>query len=125
MTEGLPTFLYHPDPIATGSIVAASIRCACCHRLRAFCYRGTVYAAEDLDNRLCPWCIADGSAARVFDAEFTEPSWTATDGVSVEATEIVVHRTPGFVGWQQERWLHHCNDAAEFHGLMGASDLAS
>ncbi|MEU8285156.1 CbrC family protein [Micromonospora sp. NPDC048905] len=29
------------------------------------------------------------------------------------------------VGWQQEQWLHHCRDAAEFHGAVGANELAT
>ncbi len=35
----------------------------------------------------------------------------------------VLHRTPGFRGWQQERWLAHCNDACEFLGLAGWKEL--
>ncbi|MOA39335.1 hypothetical protein D3C78_1611030 [compost metagenome] len=32
-------------------------------------------------------------------------------------------RTPGFNGWQQERWFTHCNDAAEFIGKAGHAEL--
>lgn len=28
-------------------------------------------------------------------------------------------------GWHQEQWLHHCGDAAEFHGCVGARELAA
>jgi uncharacterized protein len=56
----------------------------------------------------------------MFDAEFTD----APGEVGAEVTDEVLHRTPGFTGWQQERWLHHCNDAAEFHGPAGAEELA-
>jgi uncharacterized protein CbrC (UPF0167 family) len=32
-------------------------------------------------------------------------------------------RTPGFAGWQQERWLFHCGDAAEYRGRAGWADI--
>jgi uncharacterized protein CbrC (UPF0167 family) len=67
-----PTFRYHPDPIATGSVVVSDTTCVCCGQARGFIYMGPVTADEELDEALCPWCIADGSAARRFDAEFTE-----------------------------------------------------
>jgi len=37
---------------------------------------------------------------------------------------IVSRRTPGFSGWQQERWWTHCGDAAVFLGAAGASEIA-
>src|SRR6185369_4098955 len=120
----LPTFVYHPDPVATGSVVRAEVVCACCGQVRPFGYVGPVFTAETMDGRLCPWCIADGSAAGRFDAVFTDVYWSVPADVSDEATEVVLRRTPGFSGWQQEHWLHHCGDAAEFHGPVGASELA-
>ncbi|MFE9688366.1 CbrC family protein [Micromonospora sp. NPDC005806] len=59
--EGLPQFPYHPDPVGTGSIVAAEVVCACCGRRRPFTYVGPVYAVEELARALCPWCIANGT----------------------------------------------------------------
>jgi uncharacterized protein CbrC (UPF0167 family) len=119
----LPQFRYHPDPIATGSVVAEPVLCACCRLQRPYTYVGPVFAEAELDRALCPWCIADGSAADMFDAQFTDVYWSDAD-VPVTVTTEVLHRTPGFHGWQQERWLHHCNDAAAFYGRAGAADLA-
>ncbi|WP_130510106.1 CbrC family protein [Krasilnikovia cinnamomea] len=121
----LPPFRYHPDPVATGSVVAEEVVCVCCGRQRPFTYVGPVYAVEELGRRLCPWCVADGQAASLFDAQFTEVGWRVPDDVAAEVTEEVLQRTPGFAGWQQERWLHHCGDAAEFHGPVGAAELAA
>jgi uncharacterized protein len=39
----LPVFRYHPDPIASGSIVASGAQCACCGARRGFIYTGPVY----------------------------------------------------------------------------------
>ncbi|MFF3656165.1 CbrC family protein [Streptomyces olivochromogenes] len=34
-------------------------------------YTGPVYSVDDLAERLCPWCIADGTAAGRYEATFT------------------------------------------------------
>ncbi|PWU59122.1 hypothetical protein DLE60_18120 [Micromonospora globispora] len=122
---GLPRFPYHPDPLATGSVVAAEVVCACCRQRRPFTYVGPVYAVEELARVLCPWCIANGQAASMFDAQFTDADWRVPEDVPADVTEVVLRRTPGFDGWQQEQWLHHCGDAAEFHGCVGAGELAA
>jgi len=123
----LPTFRYHPDPLATGSIVSSAAACACCGRHQGYVYIGPVYAAADLDSRLCPWCIADGSAAKEFEATFVDPAgigdYGAWEPVPAEVITQVAERTPGFSGWQQERWWTHCKDAAAFLGMAGVDDL--
>src|SRR5262245_65284907 len=71
--EGLPVFRYHPDPLKTGSIVASDATCRACNRSRGYVYAGPVYSKErGLENSLCPWCIADGTAHDRFTAEFTD-----------------------------------------------------
>jgi uncharacterized protein CbrC (UPF0167 family) len=122
----LPTFRYHPDPIATGSVVASETRCRCCRRASGYVYTGPVYAEEELDGEICPWCIADGRAHERFDAEFTDSagvgggSWPEAPAAVVEE---VAYRTPGFQGWQQEQWAVCCGDAAAFVGRAGRVEL--
>ncbi|MDQ3756977.1 MAG: CbrC family protein [Actinomycetota bacterium] len=123
MSESLPEFRYHPDPVATGSIVESEESCRCCGNQRGFIYTGPVYALGQGDRELCPWCISDGSAAAMFDASFTDVALGFQDGVTVEVIEQVAKRTPGFIGWQQAHWLFHCNDAAAFLGLAGYAEL--
>jgi uncharacterized protein CbrC (UPF0167 family) len=127
MSEGIPKFRYHPDPVATGSVEASAVRCVCCDRERGYIYVGPVYAEEEYEGKICPWCIADGSAHDKLDAEFVDlegigdyGSWEPVDG-SI-ATEVAF-RTPGFSGWQQERWFTCCEDAAVFLGPAGYSEL--
>ena len=124
----LPSFRYHPDPLATGSVKASRVTCECCFKARGFIYCGPVYADEELDESICPWCIASGEANRRFDAEFVDSAgvggvrgWPVVDD---EVIEEVALRTPGFSGWQQERWWTHCDDAAEYLGRAGAADVA-
>jgi len=66
-----------------------------------------VNAVEELRECLCPWCIADGTAAARFEASFTD-IYDVPDGVGADVIEIIMTRTPGFSGWQQEHWMFHC-----------------
>ncbi|MBK1868507.1 CbrC family protein [Aestuariivirga sp. YIM B02566] len=50
----LPKFTYHPDPIATGSLVASEEICICCGQARGFIYKGPAYAVEELVDCICP-----------------------------------------------------------------------
>lgn len=113
---GLPFFAYHPNPLATGSIRVGAERCACCGRERGYIYTASVYGRNDLEGQLCPWCIADGSAAEQHGASFSDESSLVQSGVSTEVVEEVTRRTPGYNSWQQEQWLACCGDACEFHG---------
>lgn len=125
----LPKYAYHPDPIATGSIVASDDSCICCGQARGFIYKGPVYTTHEIRDRLCPWCIADGTAHRKFDAEFTDANGVGGCGDWDKVPDLVrhevVHRTPGFSGWQQEQWWTHCGDAGEFLGPMGYEEAAA
>ena len=95
-----------------------------CGRSRGYIYVGPVYAVDALEESVCPWCIADGSAAARFEAIFTDDQPVPAD-VRAEIVETVTTRTPGFSGWQQEHWLYHCRDAAAFMGAVGWSELQS
>lgn len=120
----LPTFRYHPDPIATGSVATSGAVCRACNRARGYIYTGPVYAEIELEDALCPWCIADGSAAARFTAEFVDPAGVGDygrwDAVPAAVVDEDAKRTPAFTGWQQERWWTHCGDAAMF---LGYSDF--
>jgi uncharacterized protein CbrC (UPF0167 family) len=127
MAESLPHFSYHPDPLQTKSVAPSPITCRSCGRARGFIYTGPVYAEEELVDALCPWCIADGSAADRFDAEFVDRAGIGNYGSWEQVPESVIievsRRTPCFTGWQQERWWTHCGDAAAFLGPAGAEEL--
>jgi uncharacterized protein len=120
--EPLPEFPYHPDPVGTGFVEPSETTCVSCGQARGFIYTGPVFAEDELTDSLCPWCIADGSAAGRFDAIFTDYIGTPDD-VPVEVVDAVTTRTPGFGGWQQEHWLYHCGDGAAFLGAAGWPEL--
>lgn len=123
----LPAFPYHPHPIATGSVVKSDAACCCCGRVRGAVYVGPVYAVGEYEDCICPWCIADGSAHENLGATFTEEDaiggYGAWETVPGDVIEEVAYRTPGFMGWQQERWWTHCGDAAQFLRYVGREEL--
>jgi hypothetical protein len=119
---GLPVFRYHPDPIASGSIIASDAQCVCCGARRGFIYVSSVYCVKKLRNKLCPWCIADGSAHATFDASFNDPD-VFPDNIAREIVAEVAYRTPGFDTWQQETWLTCCGDAAAFLEAVGYAEI--
>ena len=125
--NSLPLFQYHPDPIASGSIVASDAQCRGCGQQRGFIYTGAVYSTHDLNDALCPWCIFDGTAHKLFGAVFVDPKavgdYGRWDAVADSVIEEVCFRTPSFSGWQEERWFTHCGEAAEFIAAIGAAEL--
>jgi uncharacterized protein CbrC (UPF0167 family) len=120
--SALPQFRYHPDPLDTGSITESDAECARCGEKRGFIYAGPVYADGDFEDALCPWCIADGSAARSLGATFVDSEAFADDTPDAVITEIS-ERTPGFAAWQAEEWPSCCGDATAFLGPVGIAEL--
>ena len=118
----LPVFRYHPDPALSGSIVASDAQCACCGKRRGFIYTGPAYCEEELEDALCPWCIADGKAHEKFDASFASLD-ELPDDVPPEVRDEIAHRTPGFNSWQEGRWLGCCGDAAAFLEPAGYEEI--
>src|SRR5262249_14365167 len=106
---------------ATGVIVRAQTLCPVCQRPREYVYRGPFYSVDDVEG-ICPWCIEDGSAARTYRGEFQDPA-SCEPVAEPRFVDELVHRTPGYFGWQQERWLSHCGDCCAFVGTVGWEDI--
>ena len=123
MNEKLPAFRYHPDPLKTGAVKASENECRCCCKKRGYIYIGGVYSIDDLDESICPWCIANGKAADKFDATFFDDSSLYDAELSMDIIDEVTKRNPGFVSWQSEYWESHCDDACEFQGDASISDI--
>ncbi len=85
-------------------------------------YVGPIYVVEDIIE-VCPWCVADGSAAAKWDASFN-----VIQGVPGSVPDSVVleikARTPGFETWEENHWLYAGSDAMVFLGeVMGREVL--
>lgn len=118
----LPPFPFHPDPVRSGSIVASDQKCRCCGQKRGWIYSGPVYAEQDLEDALCPWCIADGKAHTKFDATFVDSEAFAADTPAAMIDEITT-RTPGFATFQSERWPSCCGEPGAFVMPAGIADI--
>jgi len=86
----LPKFIYHTDPIATGSVKSSDRQCRCCEQKRGYIYTASVYAKDLLGDELCPWCIADGSAAAKYDAIFSDDQPLIEAGLPNSVIEEVI-----------------------------------
>ena len=85
-------------------------------------FRSPFFSVEDIAY-LCPACIASGEAARKYDGSFQDDC-SLDDGVDdPEKLDELIHRTPGYSGWQQEYWRAHCGDYCAFLGYVGAREL--
>lgn len=120
--ETIPSFKYHPDPIGTGAIAVSDQVCECCGKARGYIYKASFYAADEIDS-ICPWCIANGSAARKYDGMFCDDYPLTKAGIDSAIVDEVTLRTPGFETWQQEVWLTHCSDACAYLGDATKADL--
>ena len=116
MSEELPQFKYHPSPLVTGMVEPSSTLCGCCQQVRCFIYVGPVHGEQDLQESLCPWCIADGSASTHLGTSFADDLPLRKADLHESIIAEVHLRTPAYTSWQQEEWLTHCNDACEYHG---------
>jgi len=118
----LPVFRYHPDPLASGSVIQSSAKCRRCKKSRGYIYTANVYSEDELTDALCPWCIADGSAFEKFDATFVD-SEAFADEIPEEVLDEVTQRTPGFNAWQSEHWPVCCKDATAFLAPVGIAEI--
>jgi uncharacterized protein len=126
--EPVPHFRYHPDPVGTGNVVPREIVCGVCQRPRSHAYIGP-YVSPDAhfenEDPLCPWCIADGSAAREWQASFVAPGYLSEQArteMPADRLAELEFRTPSYLCLQQERWLDHDGEADEYLGEIGADE---
>lgn len=129
MARMFPYFKYHPRPVETDMVLQRSGVCSCCGEKVEYLYADSPYLFdpdgprdEDDLEPICPWCIADGSAAAKFGIQFNEvrPSQVKDEA----AYQEVAFRTPGYIAWQEPEWLVHCEDFCAYLGRVGSKELA-
>lgn len=120
----LPFFRYHPNPLATEAfqLLDSSVTCDCCGKSTHISYDGPFYAVKNIAH-LCPECIASGEAARKYDGVFQDECTLDSGVESPDKLDELIHRTPGYQGWQQEHWRAHCGDYCAFIGYVGYREL--
>lgn len=129
-SETLPVFRFSPNAYDLGLFEPTAGVCEACKAPRTLRYTSSFYAIDEVQY-ICPWCVADGTAARLFNGEFSD--YAGIDGIpfdpsepitvdEADATEVAT-RTPSYPSWQQEEWRSHCGRPCAFLGDIGASDL--
>ncbi|MEX0702335.1 MAG: CbrC family protein [Planctomycetales bacterium] len=115
--EPLPQFPYNRDVAASDSIVASDQVCECCGASRGYIYVNNIYTTHQVEH-LCPWCIADGSAARKFSAHFIDGDFYDENDdqveLSAEYRDAVFSRTVGFSTFNPVSWWVHCGEPAAY-----------
>lgn len=117
----IPTFKYNPNAEILGIIKNEKTTCPVCEQGKAYVYDGPFYCIDEVEG-ICPWCIEDGSAAQKYDGEFQDAASCESVGNEEYLVELTT-RTPGYSGWQQERWLSHCGDFCAFKDYVGWAEI--
>ncbi|MGX1270641.1 CbrC family protein [Streptomyces phaeoluteigriseus] len=109
----LPPFPYYADPVGTGAVVAADERCACCGHDQGWICTGPVHGQGVPAGRLCPFCVAFGTAAKRHGAHFNE---VPPNGLPEAAVRTIRERTPAPPALRDHPWPTHCGDGAVYVG---------
>lgn len=117
----IPHFKYNPNAERLGIIKKEMTHCPVCGQNRAYVYRGPFYTVDEVEG-ICPWCIKDGSAAKKFKGEFQDAA-SCDSVINPESIVELTTRTPGYSGWQQERWLSHCGDFCALKDYVGWEEI--
>jgi uncharacterized protein CbrC (UPF0167 family) len=119
--DTLPHFKYNPKALELGIIKKENTHCPVCDKDRVYVYDGPFYSVVEVEG-ICPWCIKNGDAAKKFDGVFQD-SESCEPVDKVEYINELLVRTPGYSGWQQERWLSHCGDFCSLVGYVGWDEI--
>jgi uncharacterized protein CbrC (UPF0167 family) len=117
----LPDFKYNPNALKLGIIKKETTTCPVCEQVRNYAYEGPFYSEAEVEG-ICPWCIKDGSAAEKYNGEFLDSASCDTVDKDEYLIELTT-RTPGYSGWQQERWLSHCGDFCALKDFVGWKEV--
>ena len=110
--EELPTFKYHESVKMTGILVEEDIVCECCQKGSHYKMDIVLYSEEEVED-LCPWCVADGSAAKKYNGTFIDLE--GSDMIpSLEKRLELTRKNPGYPSWQENVWLAHCDDYCKY-----------
>jgi uncharacterized protein CbrC (UPF0167 family) len=124
--DELPTFRLFADPVGEGAFVPTDEACELCGKVRGWTCVGASYGGVDEVETLCPWCVADGTAAARgyhFDDPTIYPVRDGSPQLPPEDAAEVEGRTPEFTTWQGVNWQMCCGRACRYIGEAKAEDL--
>lgn len=114
----LPSFKYHPNLENDDIVIFEEEICQCCGK-EVEAYIENIYSRSDVDC-ICLECVANGEAAKKFNAEFIQDAEKVSDPQKIDE---LFHKTPGYISWQGEYWLACCDDYCEYLGRVGIEEL--
>ena len=117
--QELPTFKYHPHFYKGDDVVYGKGVCQCCGK-EVDTYVDTLYCDQDI-HCICMDCVKSGKAVETFGGEFSQNVDQLLP--DAEATDELLHRTPGYRSWQGENWLTCCDDYCAYLGRVGTEEL--
>lgn len=127
----LPQFKYSPNAYQLDIFEKVEGTCSICNEKRNIKYKRSFYAIEKPDY-ICPWCIANGAAAKKYNGEFND--YLGIEGVSPDPSDPppslpkdlileICNKTPSYFAMQSEQWLCHCNEPCAFLGYVDSNDI--
>lgn len=120
MNKELPFFKYHPNIYKQNYFETSENICKCCGN-KTTMWTEWMYTAEDDVDCICVHCIHDGSASKKFNGDFVD---FVEPGVEDDTkTDEILHRTPGYVSLQGERWQTCCEDYCIYLGPTDCEEL--
>lgn len=125
--ETVPTFKYVANPQRLFKENVNGDECICCGKVSKYVYYGPFMYTKNLDllpldfkedTILCPECIKNGAAAKMFDGKFT---WIGNIQrcANKEGRHEVSRRTPSFYSLQEIFWPSCCDDPCRYVGQLG------
>jgi uncharacterized protein CbrC (UPF0167 family) len=117
--SNLPKFKYHPNVYDDDIVFHIDGVCQCCGK-EVDVFTKSIYTRHEIEC-ICMSCVADGSAAKMFDGEFIQDVERQVSDPS--KTDELLHRTPGYDCWQGEYWLTCCDDYCEYLGRTTGKEL--
>ncbi|MBP1047554.1 CbrC family protein [Enterococcus sp. BWM-S5] len=118
--QNYPTFKYSPNLDEIGILETSSNTCECCGETVTKSI-SHMYSTEEIEC-VCLTCVANGKAAETFDGEFIQDAEVDQVTSQERVNELFKH-TPGYVSWQGEYWLAHCDDFCAYLGEVGTKEL--
>jgi uncharacterized protein len=67
---------------------------------------------------------ANGNAAKKYNGEFQDAECIESP-IDDDSLDELLHRTPNYLGWQQEQWLVHCGKPCAFIANVGWAEIES
>lgn len=118
--QQLPSFKYSPNLESIGILDNKENTCECCGD-RVAKTISHMYCVDEIQC-ICLNCVSNGKAAEKFDGDFIQDAEhdLVTDP---EKINELFQRTPGYISWQGEYWLAHCQDFCAYLGEVGTKEL--